>query len=287
MSECTSRGGRVHQKTGAPGEHTTQHGPWELRTTDRVAVVTFRRPPRNFARFADVEKLLELLRTIAEDDGVDVAVLTSDVPGYFMAHADLDDVIALGTGGRVSGDPHAWYHALRLIEAMPQPVVAAVNGQAWGGGCELCLACTVRIAAESAHFGQPEVKLGLVPGAGGTQRLAGVIGIGRAAELVLSGRTVGSAEALAIGLVSDVLSDEGFAEAAVTWVRTRFAAQPRAALAAAKRALIEGRRLAFEDGLRLEGQLFASLASDPATLALERAALSRYQRAAKDERVEL
>ncbi len=261
--------------------------PWELRTADRVAVVTFRRPPRNFMSFDDMGKLLDLLRAVAEDVGVDVVVLTSGVPGYFVAHADLEDVVALGTGGPASGDPHAWYHTLRLIETMPQPVVAAVNGQAWGGGCELCLACSIRIASESAHFGQPEVKLGLVPGAGGTQRLARLIGLSRAADLVLSGRAISSAEALATGLVSAILPDEGFTEAAVAWARARLAAQPRAALVAAKRALIEGSRLAFEDGLRLEGRLFATLMTDPETIALTRAALARYQQATPGEQVEL
>ena len=90
---------------------------------------------------------------------------------------------------------------------MPQPVVAAVDGQAWGGGCELSLACTLRVASERAHFGQPEVAVGIIPGAGGTQRLPRLVGAGRAAELVLSARIIDAPEALRIGLVEAVLPD--------------------------------------------------------------------------------
>ena len=90
---------------------------------------------------------------------------------------------------------------------MPQPVVAAIDGQAWGGGCELSLACTLRVASERAHFGQPEVAVGIIPGAGGTQRLPRLVGAGRAAELVLSARIIDAAEALRIGLVEAVLPD--------------------------------------------------------------------------------
>ncbi len=260
---------------------------WDVRTTDRVAVLVFQRPPRNFMSFAAMDELLGLLRGIAADDGVDVVVLASGLRGFFVAHADLEDVIALGTGRTTTGDAHVWYQALRFVEAMPQPVVAAVNGQAWGGGCELCLACTLRVAARSATFSQPEVKLGLIPGAGGTQRLQRLVGLGRATDLVLSGRTVSSAEALAMGLVNDVLPDEGFVETAVTWARARLAGQPRNALVAAKRALMEGQRLGFEEGLRLEGRLFAELMVQPTTLALERRAVERYQRAEPGERVDL
>ena len=126
-----------------------------------------------------------------------------------------------------------------MLESMPQPVVAAVDGQAWGGGCELSLACTLRVASERAHFGQPEVAVGIIPGAGGTQRLPRLVGAGRAAELVLSARIIDAAEALRIGLVEAVLPTDGFVDAVLEWVQP-MATKPRPALFAAKRAVIEG-----------------------------------------------
>src|SRR4029077_19962155 len=116
-----------------------------------------------------------------------------------------------------------------LIETMPQPVVAAVNGQAWGGGCELSLACTLRLVAESGHFAQPEVNVGIIPGAGGTQRLPRLVGGGRGAELVLSGRVVRADEAVAIGLANALLPDDGFVDAAVAWAQP-IASKPLSAL---------------------------------------------------------
>lgn len=169
---------------------------------------------------------------------------------------------------------------------MPQPVVAAINGQAWGGGCELSLACTMRVAAESGHLGQPEVNVGIIPGAGGTQRLPRLIGAGRAADLILSGRIVEADDALRIGLVEAVLPDEGFVDHVLSWVAP-VAAKPRFAVAAAKKAMVDGLRLPFADGLRLEGQLFIECQTNAAAIALEHDAIGRYRDASDDERVEL
>ena len=161
---------------------------WTLTRHGAAALATFNRPPRNLMSMAAMGELESLLHGVAGDESVTVLVLTGGVPGYFVAHADLDDLSALGRGEPVEGDPGSWSRAFDLLSTMPQPVVAAVGGQAWGGGCELALACTIRVAAASAHFGQPEVAVGIIPGAGGTQRLPRVVGPGRAAEMVLSGR---------------------------------------------------------------------------------------------------
>jgi len=236
--------------------------------------------------FAAMGELENLLQALAQREDVNVVVLTGGVPGYFVAHADLDDLSRLGRGEPVEGDPLSWARTLALIESMPKPVVAAINGQAWGGGCELSLACTLRVAATSAHMGQPEVNVGIIPGAGGTQRLPRVVGPGRAAEMILSGRVVGSQEALSIGLVQAVLPDEGFLEKVIEWVGP-MAEKPLFALAAAKRAMVQGLRLPFEEGLRLEGRLFVECQRDARAVALEERALHRYSEAAADEAVEL
>jgi enoyl-CoA hydratase/carnithine racemase len=259
---------------------------WTVERRGAIAVATFARPPRNFMSFLAMTQLEEALTELAADDDVRVVILTGGVPGYFVAHADLDDLRAIGQGQPVEGDPGSWGRTFALLARMPQPVIAAVNGQAWGGGCELALACTMRLVAASGHFAQPEVNVGIIPGAGGTQRLPRLVGAGRAAELVLSGRVVRADEAVAIGLANAVLPDEGFVDAAVRWAEP-IASKPRTALAAAKQAILEGLSLPLDEALRLEGRLFLQLQTGREALDLQRSALDRYAGAADDEQVEL
>lgn len=259
---------------------------WRIERQGAVALATFVRPPRNFMSMVAMGELADFLDETGADDTVNVVVLTGGVPGYFVAHADLDDLSKLGRGEPVEGDVRSWSRAIGLVESIPQPVVAAVNGQAWGGGCELSLACTMRVVAESGHFSQPEVNVGIIPGAGGTQRLPRLIGQGRAAELVLSGRAVDADEAVRIGLANTVLPDDGFVDHVLEWVAP-MAAKPHAALAAAKQAVIEGMQLPLKEGLALEGRLFIQLQMGADAVALEEAALERYRAAADTDRVEL
>jgi len=210
------------------------------------------------------ELLGHLERLATEGDEVTVVMLTGGVDGYFIAHADLDDLAKLARGEDVGGDLGAWTRALHLLESMPQPTVAAIDGQAWGGGCETALACTMRVASERSHLGQPEVSVGIIPGAGGTQRLPRLVGGAAGAELCLSGRVIQAGEALRLGLLNAVLPNEGFVDAAVQWCE-RIARNPASAVFAAKRAVVEGLRMPLEEGLHLEGQLFAEVnASDEA-----------------------
>jgi enoyl-CoA hydratase len=259
---------------------------WTEERYGTVAVLTFRRPPRNFMSFRTIGELGARLTLLAGDESVHLVVLTGGIDGYFVAHADLADLSALGRGEPVDGDPLSWSRTFGLIESMPQPVVAAINGQAWGGGCELALACTLRVAAASAHLGQPEVAVGIIPGAGGTQRLPRLVGPGRAAELILSARIIGADEACAMGLVEAVLPDDGFVDHVLAWVEP-IASKPRPALTAAKRAIIEGMRLPLAEGLRLEGRLFIECQRRPDTVALEEGAQDRYRTAGPGEQVQL
>ncbi len=216
-----------------------------------------------------------VLNELASDDSVSVVVLTGGVDGYFVAHADLDDLTKIGRGEPVEGDPTSWFRCLSLLESMPQPTVAAINGQAHGGGSEISWACTMRLIAESGHMGQPEVVVGIIPGAGGTQRLPRLVGAGRGAELVLSGRVIRPDEALAMGLVNAVLPDDRFVDRVVEWLEPT-ARHPRAALVAAKKAVVEGLKLPLDEGLRLEGQLFLQLQTGKEALGLQDAALDSY-----------
>jgi len=208
---------------------------------------------------------LETLAGAAPD--VKVVMLTGGVDGFFVAHADLDDLRELGEGRLPAGDLSAWAKSLALLESMPQPTVAAIDGQAWGGGCEISLACTMRVGSERAHMGQPEVVVGIIPGAGGTQRLPRLVGQGIGAELCLSGRIVGAEEAHQIGLLNAVLPTDGFVDSAVEWCE-QISRNPAGAVFAAKRAVVDGGKLTLDDGLALEGRLFIEVnASDDARAA--------------------
>lgn len=234
-------------------------GSWQLDIRDRVAVLTFTRPPANWMDFVSMGELADHLDALAARTAdVTVVMLTGGLDGYFIAHADLDDLAALGRGETVPGTPRSWRRALDLLEGMPQPTVAAIDGQAWGGGCETALACTMRVASERAHLGQPEVAVGIIPGAGGTQRLPRLVGGAIGAELCLSGRIVDAAEAQRIGLVNAVLPTDGFVDAAVEWCG-RIARHAPHAVFAAKRAVVEGLRLPLADGLALEGRAFVEV----------------------------
>ena len=148
--------------------------------------------------------------------------------------------------------------AFTAVARIPKPVVAAVNGYALGGGCELALCADIRIAAQDAKLGQPEILLGLIPGAGGTQRLSRLVGPSRAKDLIFTGRMVDAQEALAIGLVDQVVPAEEVYGAATQWAR-RLARGPAYALRAAKEAVDHGLETDLTNGLALERTLFAAL----------------------------
>src|SRR5262245_21944769 len=169
---------------------------------------------------------------------------------------------------------------------MPKPVVAAIDGQAWGGGCELSLACTLRVASDRAHMGQPEVAVGIIPGGGGTQRLPRLIGAGRAADLILSARIIDATEAHRIGLVEAVLPDDGFVDHVRSWVEP-IATKPRHAILAAKRAILDGLKLPLDEGLALEGRLFIGCQIRPETVAIQQVVADIERNAPPDEIVPL
>jgi enoyl-CoA hydratase len=169
-----------------------------------VAILTVDRPDAmNALDVATLTLLRDELRTVAADDAVRVVILTGAGERAFVAGADIKYMSGLGVG-----EAKEWgalgHEAGRLLETMPKPTLAAVNGFALGGGCELALACDIRYASSTAKLGQPEVNLGIIPGWGGTQRLARVCGLGVAKELIFTGRIVDADEAFRIGLVNGV-----------------------------------------------------------------------------------
>jgi enoyl-CoA hydratase/carnithine racemase len=175
----------------------------------------------------------------------------------FAAGADIKEMERLSHADMVAHSA-VLQRAFAAVAEIPKPVVAAVNGYALGGGCELALCADIRIAAEDATFGQPEIKLGIIPGAGGTQRLTRLIGSSRAKDLIFTGRLVGATEALAIGLVDQVLPAAEVIGAATAWA-AQFVGGPALALRAAKQSIDAGSGVALSTGLEIERAQFAAL----------------------------
>jgi enoyl-CoA hydratase/carnithine racemase len=235
---------------GSPAEHV------RLEVSDGVAVLRLDRPPMNALDAAVQRRIGALAGECAERDDVAAVVLTGG-ERVFAAGADIVEMERLGYAEMAvhSGVLQAAFSAVARI---PKPVVAAVNGYALGGGCELALCADVRIAAEDATFGQPEIKLGIIPGAGGTQRLSRLVGPSRAKDLIFTGRFVGAAEALAMGLVDRVVPAAEVLPAALAWA-AQFVGGPRLALRAAKECVDRGGEVDLETGLELERVQFAAL----------------------------
>jgi enoyl-CoA hydratase len=171
---------------------------------DRIATVTINRPGKLNALNAEAKReLRECFASLKNDTAVDVVILTGAGEKAFVAGTDIGELSGLDTarGREFSEGGQSVFDA---IENLGKPVIAAVNGYALGGGCELALACHIRLASATAKFGQPEVNLGIIPGYGGTQRLARLIGRGKAMEMILTGVQIDAGEALAAGLVSRV-----------------------------------------------------------------------------------
>ena len=191
-----------------------------------VAVLTInRRDKRNALNLALVRRLEARLRELREDAALRAVVLTGEGDKAFVAGADIAELRERGAEESLAGINSGLF---RQVEEFPWPVIAAVRGFALGGGMELAMACDVRIAAESARFGQPELNLGILPAAGGMHRLPALVGMGHAKDLVLTGRIVEAREALAMGLVSRVVPDEKLMEEAMTVAKAMAAMAPMA-----------------------------------------------------------
>lgn len=231
----------------------------QLDVADRIAVVTINRPDKlNALNVATVAELGTCLDDLTARPDVGAIVLTG-AGRAFAAGADIGEIAALS-----AVEAHAFaargQRLFRRFETSPKPTIAAVNGFALGGGCELAMACHVRIAGESAKFGQPEVKLGLAPGYGGTQRLPRLVGRGRALQLLLTGEAVDAAEALRIGLVNRVVANADLVTAARALAGEMLKNAP-VALAVCIEAVDVGLESGLESGLALEARAFGLLAS--------------------------
>jgi enoyl-CoA hydratase len=233
-----------------------------LDVTDHIALATINRPDKlNALNATVIRELGELAEQVAVDDAVHGLIITGAGSKAFVAGADIGEIAEQGPldGAERSKTGQAVF---RAIETLGKPVIAAVNGFALGGGCELAMACHIRLAAENARFGQPEVKLGIAPGYGGTVRLPRLVGRGRALELLLTGEMIDAAEAYRIGLVNRVVAGEQLLPEATALVKQILANGPLAV--ATCLALVDGTAdLPLEAALALEAVHFGLLSSSP------------------------
>jgi len=231
-----------------------------LERDDAVALVTINRPQvLNALNLATLDELRRVILDLKKDDLVRAVILTGSGEKAFVAGADVNE---LAVQAPIAGREHALagQHVLDLLENMGKPVIAAINGYALGGGCELALACTLRIAADTARLGQPEINLGILPGYAGTQRLPRLVGKARAMELILTGAQISASEAERIGLVNRVVPAAALLIEAKKLAR-ELARQPPIAVRYIIDAINHGLEMPFVEGCRFEATLFGLVAA--------------------------
>ncbi len=255
-----------------------------IRREGAAVVATLVNPPRNLMNATMVREMLALVDEIEHDESARVLIFTGGADGIFITHYDvgelsaISDVIRTRPDSAPSGDappaadapPRRELHDLNKLSlklrALPQPVIAAINGTAMGGGCELTLACDFRIMATGGfQLGLPEVRVGILPGAGGTQRMARMLGTAKALELMLLGNTVDAETALRLGLVHRAVPPERVLPDALA-LAEELAQRPRTSLAEIKRCVYEGVELPIAEALLFEQDAFArTMRSDDAS----------------------
>jgi enoyl-CoA hydratase len=231
-------------------------GEVHIEKRDRIAVLTLDNPPMNVLSAHMGEQIDAAIAEIASDDTVGAVILTGKGEKAFMAGADIKEFPRYMAENIAEDMMHRFDAMMSRLERLGKPTIAALNGITLGGGCELALSCDFRIAEEQIVIGLPEIKLGVFPGAGGTQRLPRLIGASRAKAMIFSGEAIDAAEALQIGLVNAVVPTGQALEAAIGF-SARFVDKSLATLSRAKRAITEGLQLSLDEGVRNEAKLFA------------------------------
>jgi enoyl-CoA hydratase len=226
-----------------------------LERRGRVAIITINRPEkRNALNIKTREEGAALIEDLRNDDSVNVVVITGAGDKAFIAGADIAEFA--GRSAQMQRDVMVQRSLFNAIDTFPKPVIAMVNGYCLGGGCEVALACDIRIASETASFGQPEINLGIIPGGGGTQRLTRLVGEGRAMEMILSGQIIDAKTAFEIGLVNHVVPADQL-EARTIELANTIAEKGPIAVRLAKEAVKIASRSNLDEGLRREVDLFA------------------------------
>jgi enoyl-CoA hydratase len=222
---------------------------------ERVAIITINRPDkRNALNIKTREEGAALLEELRSDASVGVVVITGAGDKAFIAGADIAEFA--GRTAMMQREVMTARSLFTAIDTFPKPIIAMINGYCLGGGCELALACDIRIASETASFGQPEINLGIIPGGGGTQRLTRLVGEGKSMEMILTGDIIDAKTALAIGLVNQVVPAAEL-ETKTMEIANRIATKSPIALSLAKESVKLASRSNLDEGLRREVDLFA------------------------------
>jgi enoyl-CoA hydratase len=227
-----------------------QYETLEYKVEDRVAVVALNRPPYNPLNSQMFRELHHLLESVEDDDQVRAVILTGKGEKAFAAGADVHEMKGLDQKG-IARMGRLARTAFNRMEQLSKPILGAINGLALGGGCELALACDLRICSENAKFALPELNLGIIPGAGGTQRLPRIIGQARAKEMMFLGDMITAQQAYDYGLVNKVVPFENLMSSAMEWA-VKMAEKPPIAVQALKRSVNTGVNVDLESALQLE-----------------------------------
>ena len=230
----------------------------KLSKDDRVAIITVDNPPVNMLSEPVVTDLQSALEEGWADDEVKVVVITGGGQIVFVAGADINVILDLGTPAEAKEILMQIHEFFQTIENSPKPIIAAINGHCLGAGLEMAMACHMRIANNRAMFGLTEITLGIIPGFGGTQRLARLVGKGKALELILTGDRITGAEAASIGLVNKAVPGTEVMKTAVGLAK-KIASFGRPSITAAIEAVNEGLRVGLAEALEIEADKFSSL----------------------------
>jgi enoyl-CoA hydratase len=224
-------------------------------------VCTITNPPRNLLNATIVAELTRLADEVAEDEAVRVLVLTGGVEGIFITHYDVRELAGASDAAReresfgAGSELHGMHKLLLKLQSLRVPVIAAINGTAMGGGCELALACDFRYMARGGQIGLPEVRVGILPGAGGTQRMTRLLGVAKAMELMLLGNTLDADTAERVGLVHRAVAPECLMEDTLA-LAAELGKRPPLSIAMIKQCIWQGSELPIEEALLLEQKAF-------------------------------
>jgi enoyl-CoA hydratase/carnithine racemase len=233
----------------------------QLRREGATLLCTITNPPRNFLNAIIVAELSRLADELAADDAVRALVLTGGVEGIFITHYDVGELSGTADAAReresIGSDPqlHGMHQLLLRLQRLRVPVIAAINGTAMGGGCELALACDFRYMARGGQIGLPEVRVGILPGAGGTQRMTRLLGVAKAMELMLLGNTLDADTAERVGLVHRAVNPECLMEDVLT-LATELGKRPPLSIALIKQCILQGSEMPLEEALHFEQNAF-------------------------------
>ena len=225
---------------------------------NKIAIIAINNPPANALSSKVMEELDDSVDAVLKDDDIKVAIITGTGGVIFVAGADIKEIANIENAAKGQELTAKGQAVLNKIEQSEKPFIAAINGLTLGGGCELAMACHIRIASDMTKFGQPEINLGIIPGFGGTQRLPRLVGSGKAAEIILTGDMVTAKEAHRIGLVDKIVPPDDVLKQAKGIAR-RITSKGKLAIAAALKSMNRGLKTSLEEGLRIESEIFGKV----------------------------